>query len=780
MKIQELIERISEEIVLADSDNLQALAILLQHFDDLKSEAKGKRKVDIRRACDAITELIRAIILGEVNHPEESFKVASQAISALQQMIRDGRPIGEVGFPDELDLDIGAAENPKPELKDIDDKAGSSEVEVIDANCESAVIAVEISPADEKPVLYQLKGDPGLLADFITEANEHLDSAEIHLLTLETTSQDTEAINAVFRCFHTIKGVAGFLALDEIRILAHESESLLDKARKNELELANEAMDVTFDAVDLLKRMVASLKECLESGTDLPSEPSLPQVVVRIKAVLSGKPFEIEKPNVLQISKGQRVGDILVESGYASQDDIGDALVKQRQEGPASPRIGEILVKDGIVAAKDVAEALRAQKGEGRHGAVVVKESLRVDADRLDLLVDTIGELVIAESMVSQSEELIGNASANLARQISLLNKITRELQEMGSALRMVEVRPTFQKMARLLRDLAKKADKKIEFITHGEETELDKSVIDQIGDPLVHMIRNSVDHGIEGTAEDRINAGKPEIAKVVLSAFHKGGNIFIEVEDDGRGIDREAVVKKAIERQIIKETDSLTDNEILSLIFEPGLSTTKVITDVSGRGVGMDVVRRNIEALRGQIVVTSEKGTGTKISIQLPLTLAIIDGMVVRVGTEKFIIPTTSIIRSMRPTESELSTVMKQGEMLTVHNELVPLVRLGSLLGICDRDYDLTNGIVVVIEDDGQKSGLFVDDLLGQQQIVIKSLGESMRGTPGISGAAIMPDGSVGLILDVSKLGKLASSERNCLATKPAALTSITSSISQ
>jgi two-component system chemotaxis sensor kinase CheA len=443
--------------------------------------------------------------------------------------------------------------------------------------------------------------------------------------------------------------------------------------------------------------------------------------------------------------------------GATTQPEVQAALHKQ-QEPLAPPRLGELLVRSGEVSARDVSQALRTQRVESQ-AAGQLREVVKVDADRLDRLVNLIGELVIAESMVSQSCELRGGVSAQLGRHMAQLDKITRELQEMGTSLRMVPVRPTFQKMARLVRDLAKKAGKPVEFVMSGEDTELDRAVVEKIGDPLVHMIRNAVDHGLEATPAERRAAGKPDTGRVELRAFHKGGNIHIEVEDDGRGLHREVILAKARERGVVREGEVLSDREVYNLIFEAGFSTAKEVTDVSGRGVGMDVVRRNVEALRGQVDIRTEPGQGSVFSIRLPLTLAIIDGMVIRVGAERYVIPTLAINRCMRPGPADLKSVLGCGEMLNLQGSLMPLFRLGGLFNIRDAKADPAQSIAVIVENDGSSIALLADALLGQQQIVIKSLGDSLRGTPGISGGAIMPDGRVGLILDVGGLIRLAGS---------------------
>ncbi len=407
-------------------------------------------------------------------------------------------------------------------------------------------------------------------------------------------------------------------------------------------------------------------------------------------------------------------------------------------------------------AATPAAEA----DGESRGGKAPtkVREAMRVDAERLDHLIETIGELVIAESMVSQSPEIKkAGMSVKLAKDLDHLDKICRELQEIGMSLRMVPVRPVFQKMARLVRDLSKKQGREVEFVVSGEDTELDKNVVDKIGDPLVHMVRNAVDHGIEADPNDRLARGKPAVGRIELRAFHKGGNICIEIEDDGKGLDREAILNKAISRGLLREGENPSDRDLFALIFEPGFSTAKQVTDISGRGVGMDVVRRNIEELRGTVDISSAPGRGSTFSIKLPLTLAIIEGMVIRVGQEHYIIPTLSVVRLIRPQRSDLTHVFDRGEMLAFEGSHLPLFRLAGLFDVQDAKTRPDEAMVVIVEDEGRKVGLMADELLGQQSIVIKSLGETMQGTDGVAGGAIMSNGNVALILDIAGIVRVA-----------------------
>ncbi len=380
-------------------------------------------------------------------------------------------------------------------------------------------------------------------------------------------------------------------------------------------------------------------------------------------------------------------------------------------------------------------------------------ETVRVDRQRLDELINQIGELVIGASMVEQ--EILSIAGGRGLESMSGLGKIVRDLQEMSLGLRMVPIAATFQKMNRVIRDVAKKVGKQINFVTSGDDTELDKSVVDQISDPLVHMVRNAADHGIE-TPEDRIAAGKPAEGVVSLRAYQQGGNIYIELIDDGKGLDRKRITEKAIERGLIQPDTNLSDADICNMIFQPGFSTAKEVTDVSGRGVGMDVVRRNVESLQGSVSVKSIEGKGSTMTVRLPLTLAILDGLLVRLSDEVFVIPLLSVIESISVRAKEIHKIVGVGEVISLRGEIVPLLRLHTLLNIAPRDEGDQQGLLVIVEDQGRRLALRVDDLIGQQQVVIKNLETNFRKVPGVSGATILGDGHVALILDIFGLSTL------------------------
>jgi two-component system chemotaxis sensor kinase CheA len=372
-----------------------------------------------------------------------------------------------------------------------------------------------------------------------------------------------------------------------------------------------------------------------------------------------------------------------------------------------------------------------------------------VDTSKLDNLVDLIGELVIAQSLVAQNSVFSTIHDPKLNRDFSQLKRITTDLQRISMSLRMVPIRHTFQKMIRLVRDLAKKSDKQVDLVMSGEETEIDRNMVDTLYDPLVHMIRNSVDHGIEPPAK-RLEAGKPETGGVFLRAFQKGGFIVIEIEDDGQGLNRPKILKKAQEKGLVPAEASLTDHQIDNLIFEPGFSTADKVTDVSGRGVGMDVVRKTIEKLKGNVEIFSTTGKGCRFVLRVPLTLAIMDGIVVQIGAERYIIPTVFIRETLRPNRKDLSTVQNRGELIKVRDTFLPLIRLHRTLGIQTKQEQPWEALVVVVENEGKQKGLMVDDLLGKQEVVIKNLGEKLKTVEGVAGATIMGDGRVGLILDI------------------------------
>jgi two-component system chemotaxis sensor kinase CheA len=380
------------------------------------------------------------------------------------------------------------------------------------------------------------------------------------------------------------------------------------------------------------------------------------------------------------------------------------------------------------------------------------ESSIRVNTARLDRLIDMVGELVIAQSMVVQDHQLLDESCHELQRKVTHASKIVRELQDLSMSMRMVPLRGTFQKMQRVARDLARKSGKSVDLVTDDGEAEIDRHMVDILNNVLVHMVRNAIDHGIEAP-DEREKSGKPQTGTVRLTAFHAGGTVVVEIRDDGRGLNREKILRKAIAADIVDPEKTLSDNEVFNLIFAPGLSTSEVVTDVSGRGVGMDVVRKGVETLHGRIDINTAPGVGSTFTVRLPLTLAITDGMLVRVGCERYIIPTISIHLCFRPEPESLSTVSGRGELVMLRGKIMPIFRLHRLFGVESAIEDPAQGLLVVVGDEERRCALLVDELLGQQQVVAKSLTKAVGKIPGVSGGAILGDGQVGLILDTGEV---------------------------
>ncbi len=572
-----------------------------------------------------------------------------------------------------------------------------------------------------------LEEDRELLAEFYAEAVDHLQQIEAALLALEHEPGNPEALNSIFRSFHTIKGNAGFLQLMPMHKLAHEVESLLDLARSLKLQLNSNIITEILRSRDALRAQVQQVSVALETGRRPDQIIPVSHLISAVKRLAAGE--SVEAPPVAAAAP--------LPSNTPSVEPAANAAAAPAPVPPAPSVSVKSPDKTGAIASKS-----------GGSGNATV----RVNTEKLDSLMDVVGELVIVQSQLIETAREVGPASPMLQRNVTQLSRITKELQHTAMGLRMIPIKPTFQKMERLVRDLSQDFAKKVNFTNSGEDTELDRTVVEIIGDPLVHMIRNSMDHGIELPA-DRIRQGKAETGSVHLHAYHQGSNIVIELRDDGRGIDPDRIFQKAVEKGLIAANAVLGRDEILALIFAPGFSTAEKVTAVSGRGVGMDVVKRNIERLRGKVEISSEVGHGSIFKIKLPLTMAIIDGLVVRVGEDRFILPSTSVQMALRPARENIVTVHGTSEVLELRGRIMPLHRLHRRFGIPAQAEQPWDGIVVIVEANGKVCALLVDEMVSKQEVVIKSLGAFIQNLPGVAGAAILGDGNIALILDPGSL---------------------------
>lgn len=714
-----------------------------------------------------------------------------------------------------------------------------------------------------------------LLEGFVSESLDSLDDNEVRIARLDE-DDPSEDLKAIFRVFHTLKGLSGFFELNIINKVTHEAETLLDIFRENPVPLSQDNIDLLYVVFDFLQ---ASITYVSENLTDEPLEDKaqiiIEQLNIKIKEFGSKKTVEksesttekqdnstsedddydidveyitmvtklIENINEFKenieefdyikesidlihklketdtIKEKKNYKDILesmllildalnegaippdfdtfsiidsdlqvleditnidesaeisveaevteFETDIQQQDEIvtedpiavepeepienkepdSDATVMKEDDIPKKP----IDIKSSTEIKNDASSSDTSKK------TTTVRKEVRVSTEKLNKLFDLVGEIITIESMVINNKDLEGLDLPNFSIASNMLNKLTRELQSVTTSIRMIPLSGAFNKMNRLVRDISRKFDKKIELEIFGEETEMDKNLIEEISDPLVHMIRNAIDHGVE-KPEDRIAKGKPEEGKVVLGAAYQGNEIHIIIEDDGAGLNREKILKKAVERGLVTgDPNELTDSQVWQLIFEPGLSTAEKVTDVSGRGVGMDVVKKNIEKLRGSIDVSSKLNEGTRLTFRIPLTLAIMDALLIRVGNARYALPILSVRESFKPDKKEVTRTMDGIEMAKVRNDLYPIIKLYELMNIKTDIKDLEDGILMVLHSTGKTVCLFVDEIIGQTQAVLKPLSEYIGEVKGVTGCMVMSDGKIGLILDVDSLIKKA-----------------------
>lgn len=695
---------------------------LLNNLDKLIKEAEARKIDQLKKVACGLNNLLEKIILDNIEDNEAGFNILEKGIQLMQEIVDAFKNTGGYegdfnGFMESLVTLTGlTCDSLKKE--ELETKAAQDELQSIEKG--------EVQ-------------DESLLRDFIIESLEYINDIEINTLNLEQEPENKDHINAIFRPFHSIKGVAAFLNLEQIRDVSHDLETLLDQARNDELSVTSPFIDIVLDGTDALKAMIVGLRDHMEDRATGPLEIDVPALRKRIKSI---------EQEISDTGGPKKLGEILVEDSVIAQESMEESL-KVVQANPQK-KIGETLIDQGKASSKQVSQALRKQSKQAMDNTTI-----RVDVKKLDDLIDMVGELVITQSMIRQSQIIQSNMDRKLTKDVTHLSSIISELQRTSTSLRMVPIKQIFHRMSRLVRDLSKGAGKIIEVVMEGEDTDIDKNMVDEIYNPLVHMVRNAVDHGIESRNE-RIKLGKPERGLVLLKAYHRGSNVVIEVSDDGKGLYKDEILKKAIENGVVNSSHGLSDQDIYKLIFHPGLSTAKEITDISGRGVGMDVVKQAVEKLSGKIEISSTYGKGTIISVFFPLTMAIIDGITVRVGKERYIIPTVAIRQLLRPLRESCNNVVGRGEMINVMGDLMPLVRLHKFFGIECEHESPWEAIVAVVEGEDRSKCIMVDEILGEEEVVIKGLGESLKDIKGISSGAILGDGNVGLILDPEGLFEL------------------------
>ncbi len=625
----------------------------------------------------------------------------------------------------------------KPEPKQTKEPTEKSDAKIVESPKSAA--AAE-SAGDKQP---DGSAKP-LIEQFVEEASDILDRSEKILLELEKNpATSSNQIRELFRGMHSFKGNCGFLGQEDLESLSHKAETVLEQLLDGQIELIPEHLMTFLIVVDTLRQGIGNLAASGNGSFDGKDN------VFSLLDQMSNSLIAMDK-------SPKKLGQILVEEGAVSTEQLASALDKQQAT------IGEVLVDMGATDPATIEKALEKQAEQAEQVAKpasadklpsIKRSDIRVDLMKLDKLVNLVGELVIAETMVTRNPDLRDLTLENFDRAVHHLRRVTSELQDVAMSVRMIPLSMTFQKLVRVVHDLSRKVKKKVKLTLIGEETEVDKTMTEQIADPLLHMVRNSVDHGLE-SPEERLKIGKPETGRITIEARYEGGEVWIIVSDDGRGLNREKILAKAVEKGLFKGDPShISDEEVFAFIFEPGFSTSTTISEVSGRGVGMDVVRKNIEKLKGRISIRSRFGYGTSIYLQIPLTLAIIDGMLVKVGDSQYTVPLLSIRESVRPTAKAITITPEGEEIVRIREDMIPVIRLHKLHNKEPRFTDLHEGILVIVEDQGRKAAIFVDEIIGQQQTVIKGLSNFISMVQGISGCTILGDGAVSLILDIGGL---------------------------
>ncbi len=601
-----------------------------------------------------------------------------------------------------------------------------------------------------------------ILNDFLTESNEMLEVLDQRFVTLESDPNNTDLLNEIFRAMHSMKGSAGFLGFNHLVDVAHRGENILNKLRQAEMAVNPTIISVILETIDVIKAIMADIRE---SGTD--THVATGAIASKLDDIINGTVSTVapatapkaEAPAPAQESPAPpppTLGEILVNDGLASKEQVLDALTAQQHQPEPKTPLGEILLQAKAITERALDQALHKQEKQPK--PVEEDATIRVETKRLDSVMNLVGELVLGRNrLIKIGTQLEQNHEADpqvrvLSETLAQLNLVTTDLQLAVMKTRMLPIKKVFAKLPRMVRDLSQKLNKQVRLEMRGEETELDKSVADEIGDPLVHLVRNAIDHGIETPAE-RQAKGKPGEGQLTISASQEGNSIVIRINDDGRGIQVEKIKAKALAKGLISEAELATmeHREVLNLIFLPGFSTAEQVTDVSGRGVGMDVVRTNIRKINGTVDLESEAGKGSQIIIKLPLTIAIIQALMVEVERSIFAIPLSTVIEAVRISRNDIKTINGR-EVLHLRDRVLPLIRLAQEFGI-PTDSDRERFYVVVAALGDRRVGVVVDELRSQEEVVIKSIWDYLETVKGVSGATITGEGKVVLILDTSEL---------------------------
>lgn len=610
--------------------------------------------------------------------------------------------------------------------------------------------------------------------DFLFEATQLLNDAEQAFLALEGNKDNPDLMNEIFRLAHNLKGTSRAVGFGDVAEFTHEWENLILKIKEGKIAVTDSIVSLLLECNDHVSIMIKMLTMDMDSKFDSK------EIISKIHLALEGNYVadNVQAAAPTEVFSEVPPAEMFEEEAIAEADaEILKNFESNLQSNPMSVEQTEERAKSFFpsehkkeVAAQEAQhpEAKKPQDNKGK-GPAVEDDNIRVSLSRVEKLNDVVGELVIIQTVLNQHREEI--QSPLMLKSLSQLSKLSKEIQNISMSLRMIPLKQTFQKMQRIVRDTSKALNKKVHLELIGDETEIDKTVLEHLSDPLVHIVRNAVDHGLEAT-ENRLSAGKPEEGRVTLKAYHEGNNLVIEIKDDGKGINPKIIREKAIEKKVITATQHLSDEDLVNLVFHPGFSTKSEVSEISGRGVGMDVVKTNIEKLSGEVKITTEVGKGSTFRVVLPLTLAIIEGMVTKIGDERYIIPLAQIYESLSPTKEIIHHVNGVGECLNLRGQVLPLMRVSKALGRTTKERPATEQIAIIVNSEERNFAVLVDDITHQQQVVIKKLGEEIVNQKGFMGSSILGDGRPAFILDLIELysGTMKKRKDNFIEEKMAA----------
>lgn len=730
---------------------------ILTHEAEALLEVFLKEKIAVTQdALDIIYQTIDALrsMIGLVerdNSDEDDAALSEEKAGLIRACIAELRnPASPPAPPQEAPSPAG-----KPPLIAAEPSPGRSEA------TSTCVESAAATPGNE--ILLSDLVTAEMAQRFLAECADLVDDIEQKALGMSALADQHEVVNEIFRSVHTIKGNAGFFGHALLESLCMDLESLLDRARRGEATVNDAFTNAVISGVDRLRSAIGGVR-LVEPGGEAGADPGAALSAPAGGALESdsggesgdlaratagdGAPASGPGPDGAEYKP---LGEILVDLGATDEAEIARAL--SAQERP----IGKILVDSGVVRPEDVTQALNIQHASAGAERAAVEEiqrkEIRVDTVKLDKLFELVGELITAEAIVGNCPDLAGLKLDRFQKSFAGLGKISREIQETAMMIRMIPLEGLFHKMTRLVRDLSRKFGKPVDFDVSGQDTEMDKNVIEHISDPLVHILRNAIDHGIEEPAV-RAAAGKRETGLVKLHAKYEGSEIWITVSDDGAGLNRGRILAKAVEKGMIKgDPAAMPDEEVWKLTFEPGFSTAERVSEVSGRGVGMDVVKKNLEKIRGRVDILTEAGKGTEFILKIPLTMAIIDGITVRAGANFYSLPLGDILEFFKASPGQVTLAEGREETVRLRGEVLPLVKLGEVFGIAGAQLDPSKGIIIVAQSGGRKACILIDEVIGNQQIVVKSLSEYLGKVDGISGCSILGDGTVSFIIDTGRL---------------------------